>query len=52
MPDKDVKREQDDVREARRDLRHEKGQGSNKDVREAKDDLREEQRDVNKDKRD
>ena len=27
MPDKDVKREQDDVREARRDLRHEKGHG-------------------------
>ena len=51
MPDKDVKREQDDVREARRDLRHEKHQGDNKGERKAENDLRREKGDV-KDKRD
>jgi len=52
MPERDVKREQDDVREAKQDLRQEQKHGSNKDVREAKDDLREEKQGLKQAKRD
>lgn len=48
MPKRDVKREQEDAREAKQDIRQAMKHGSNKDVREAKDDQREEKQDLKK----